>query len=83
MIQDGSQNMRKWTYCPGESIPVDPTLSFEFSVLETVTIDYWGPGQDFTLHLRRTPIQKSDGTAGACALPCFATQEQQAWRAMW
>lgn len=27
---------------------VDPTLSFEFSVLETVTIDCWGAGQDFT-----------------------------------
>ena len=48
---------------------MDPTLSFEFSVLETVTIDYWGAGQDFTLHLRRTPIRKSDGPAEVCALP--------------
>ena len=47
---------------------MDPTLSFEFTVLETITIDYWGPGQDFTLHLRRTPIRKTGGTARHCSL---------------
>lgn len=67
MIQDGPQNLRRWTYWPGESIPVDPTLSFEFTVLETITVDYWGPGQDFTLHLRRTPILKTGGTARHCS----------------